>query len=286
MTPPRRRFDIQGHRGARGLFAENTCEGFAASLALGVDAMELDVAMTADDAVVVCHDPALHPDIARGADGAWLSGRGPLIRSLSWAELAAYDVGRIRPGSRYRAAFPHQRAFDGARVPLLADVLRLDERARLTIELKTFPDHPDWTADPIAMARATLAVVDAAGAVSRVMLESFDWRGLRFLRDARPDLALGWLTRASLGAATRLWWDGTDPADHAGSVPRAVAAEGGKTWLPEFCDLTRALVEEAHALGLGMVAWTVNQVADATRLRHWGVDGVLSDRPDLLMHLR
>ncbi len=214
-----------------------------------------------------------------------MPGPGPLIRSLTEAELAVYDVGRLRPGSDYSASFPDQQPIDGARIPRLADVLALPGAPRLTVELKTFPDHPEWTADPVTMATATLAVLDGAGATARAMLESFDWRCLHFLRRARPDVRLGWLTRASLGPATRLWWDGCEPADYGGSVPRAVAAQGGTTWLPEWCDLTRDQVEEAHDLGMRVVAWTVNQVADAGRLASWGVDGLISDRPDLVAGL-
>lgn len=99
-------FELQGHRGARGLFAENTLAGFAATLALGVDAIELDVAVTADGVPVVFHDVALSPDLARGPDGAWLEGPGPLIHALSAAEVARYDVGRARPGGSVARGFP------------------------------------------------------------------------------------------------------------------------------------------------------------------------------------
>src|ERR1700733_14737488 len=112
MTRP---IDIQGHRGARALFPENTLEGFLAASALGVEAFELDVGMTADGVVVVSHDPALNPDITRDASGAWLTGRGPTIRSLTHAALCDFDVGRIRPGSRTSLLFPGQVPHDGAR---------------------------------------------------------------------------------------------------------------------------------------------------------------------------
>src|SRR5579872_4555556 len=117
-----RSIDLQGHRGARGLYPENTLAGFAGALAIGVDALELDVAMTADDVVVVTHDPTLNPDITRTSDGAWLTQRGPRIRSLRIDDLAHYDVGRIRPGSSYAALFPDQAPHDGARIPALSDV--------------------------------------------------------------------------------------------------------------------------------------------------------------------
>src|SRR5476649_1321962 len=96
----KRPLDIQGHRGARALFPENTLEGFLAAYALGVKAFELDVGLTADGVVVVSHDPALNPDITRDALGAWLHEGGPAIRSLTRAQLCTFDVGRIRPESR------------------------------------------------------------------------------------------------------------------------------------------------------------------------------------------
>src|SRR4051794_18770412 len=100
-----RGFDLQGHRGARALFPENTLEGFAAALGIGVGAIELDVATTADGVVVVTHDLRLNPDLVRGPDGAWLAAPGPPVRSLTLAELRHYDVGRLRPGSDYAALY-------------------------------------------------------------------------------------------------------------------------------------------------------------------------------------
>ncbi len=272
---------LQGHRGARGLFPENTLGGFAGALAIGVDVLEMDVGLTADGQVVVTHDPSLNPDITRGAGGEWLTGPGPRIGSITCEALLAYDVGRIRPGSAYAGRFPDQAPHDGARIPGLAEVIGLDPEARFDIELKTFPLHPEWTASPGEMADAVLAVLDATGAVTRSTVQSFDWRGLRHLRARRPEVVLSWLTRSSTGADTWRWWDGPDPSDYAGSVPRAVAAEGGPIWAPEHGDLTAELVAEAHDLGLQVVPWTVNQPDDVRRLIGLGVDGLISDRPDL-----
>jgi glycerophosphoryl diester phosphodiesterase len=278
MTQP---FDLQGHRGARGLFAENTLEGFRRTLALGVAAIEIDVAMTADNVLVLSHDPALNPDITRDAGGRWLDGQRPLIRTLPAAALAIYDVGRIRPASAYAALYPEQAPIDGARIPTFAEALRLDPAARFTVEIKSFPDHPAWTAAPEAMAEAVAAVADAAGAASRIVVQSFDWRGPRHLRRLRSDLAYAWLTSAQTVAAARLWWGGPAPEDFGGSVPRAVAAEGGSIWAPAFADLTQASLAEAHGLGLRVVPWTVNLPEDMRRLLRWGVDGMITDRPDL-----
>jgi glycerophosphoryl diester phosphodiesterase len=276
-----RSIDLQGHRGARGLFPENTLDGFVEALAIGVDTLELDVAMTADDVVVVTHDATLNPDITRTADGAWLAQRGPSIRSLGLAELARYDVGRIRRGSAYAALYPDQRPCDGVRIPTLAQVLRIDPVVRFNIELKTFPWEAGPPTDGARMADAVVAVADANGAADRITVQSFDWRGPRHLRRTRPDIRLAWLTRSVILAQARAWWDGPDPSDYGGSVPRAVAAEGGPIWAPEHHDLTEDTLAEAHILGLLVVPWTVNQPEDMRRLLRWGVDGLISDRPDL-----
>jgi glycerophosphoryl diester phosphodiesterase len=277
----RRVLNLQGHRGARGLFPENTLAGFAAALAVGVDSFELDVAVTADGVPVVSHDAALNPDIARGRDGAWLSGRGPLIRTLTFDELAAFDVGRLWPGSAYAAQFPDQVPHDGARVPTLADVLRVDPEVHFNIEMKTYPDHPDWTVDPATMAELVIATIEAAGMTGRVSVESFDWRGPRHIRRRRPDLPLAWLTSPQTEAAASLWWDGPTPGDYAGSVPRAVAAEGGSIWAPHHAALTEAQINEAHGLGLTVLPWTVNDAAEMRRLLRAGADGLITDRPDI-----
>jgi glycerophosphoryl diester phosphodiesterase len=275
-----RRIDIQGHRGARALFPENTLEGFLAAAAFGVSAFELDVAMTADGVVVVSHDPMLNPAITRDATGAWLTGRGPAIRSLPHAALRDYDVGRIRPGSAMSFLFPRQVPHDGARIPTLAAVLAALPNARFTVEVKTDPANPDWTAPPAELADAALSVIDAAGAGTRVVVESFDWRVQRHVRKTRPDIRLAWLTRAETVRDAALWWDG---AIAAGSVPASVAAEGGPIWAPDYASLTESEVQEAHALGLFVLPWTVNRPADMRRLIDWGVDGLISDRPDLAL---
>jgi glycerophosphoryl diester phosphodiesterase len=275
------RIDLHGHRGARGLFPENTLAGFAGALAIGVDALELDVAVTADDVVVVTHDPRLNPDITRTRNGDWLAAPGATVRSLRAAELAGYDVGRIRPGSAYAAAHPDQVPHDGAAIPTLCDVLRIDPLTTFNVELKTFPWHPDITVHGAAMADAVVAVADTHAAADRIIVQSFDWRGPRRLRRTRPDIRVAWLTSAAFLAGARTWWDGPHPTDFGGSVARAVAAEGGPTWGPDHADLTEETLAEAHGLGLRVVPWTVNRPDDMRRLIRWGVDGLITDRPDL-----
>src|SRR5262245_11484390 len=155
-------FDLQGHRGARGLMPENTLPGFAAALAIGVTTLELDLAMTSDGVVVVSHDPKLNPDITRGPDGAFLAKPGPAIRTMTFDELQRYDVGRLKPGTRYADSYPEQKPVDGARIPALAEVFALVRQAganhvRFNIETKLTPVSGKHTPEPDVFARAVVA---------------------------------------------------------------------------------------------------------------------------------
>jgi len=131
------------------------------------------------------------------------------------------------------------------------------------------------------MAEAVLAIVDSAGAATRVVMESFDWRGPRHIRRIRPELPTAWLTRDETVRHAALWWDGITPADFANSVVAAVAAQGGQIWAPGWETVTRASVAEAHDLGLRVIPWTVNRRTVLRRMIGWHVDGVITDRPDV-----
>src|SRR6185503_65656 len=128
LAAPAHAFDLQGHRGARGLAPENTLAAFETALRAGVTTLELDLAMTADDVLVVSHDRRLNPDHTRGPDGKFLEREGPAIRSLTLAELQRYDVGRLKPGSAYAASLPEQHGMDDARIPALTELFDLVKR--------------------------------------------------------------------------------------------------------------------------------------------------------------
>jgi glycerophosphoryl diester phosphodiesterase len=285
-------FDLQGHRGARGLAPENTLPGFARALAIGVTTLELDVGVTEDGVVVVAHDRRLNPDLARGTDGRWLRGTTRTLRELTFHELQRYDVGRIRPGSEYSKRFPQQRRMDGVRIPKLEDVFDLARRARndevrFNIETKLSPDSPDETADPETFAQALIGVARAGGVASRTTIQSFDWRTLAIVQREAPEIATSYLSSQgggidNIGAGrdeVSPWTAGFRFRDH-GSVPKMVKAAGGAIWSPNYHDLDEALVKEAQALGLKVLPWTVNDRADMERLVDWDVDGLITDYPD------
>jgi glycerophosphoryl diester phosphodiesterase len=297
------RFEVQGHRGARGLAPENTLPAFEKALALGVTTLELDVGVTRDGVVVVGHDPALNANIARGPDGQWLPGRGPVVHSLTYAELSRYDVGRLKPGSGYAAQFPAQVAVDGTRMPRLADVFALAKgsRVRFNIETKLSPLAPHETPAPEPFARALLEEVRRAGMQRRVTIQSFDWRTLQVVQREAPDIPTVYLTAQArfldnvctgpkAGAAgiapsdcgESPWTAGFQLRDH-GSIPRLVKAAGGRIWSPHYNNLDAESLKEAKTLGLRVVVWTVNEPTQIRRMIDLGVDGIISDRPDLVL---
>jgi len=283
-------FDLQGHRGARGLAPENTLPAFERALTIGVSTLELDIGLTADGTVVVAHDPYLNPAFTRDAKGDWLpAGRGPLLRSLTLAELQAYDVGRIRPDAPYARSFAAQQAVDGTRIPTLAQVFALVRArgandVRFNIETKLSPQQPQDTVPPEAMVDALLKVIRDAGMRERVTIQSFDWRTLQRVQKLEPAIPTAYLTIQTANndnVRDGGWTAGLRLADH-GSVPRLVKAAGGRIWSPNQGAVTQALVDEAHALGLQVIPWTVNEPADMERLIAWGVDGLITDYPDRL----
>jgi len=282
-------FDLQGHRGARGLAPENTLAAFEAALDIGVSTLELDLALTADGVVVISHDPRLNPAITRDADGRFLDAAGPAIHRLTLAQLQAYDVGRLRPGTRYAGGFPAQQAVDGERIPTLAALFervaaRGDAKVRFNMEFKLGPDIGDITPAPQPFAEAVLAVVRRHGMEGRVTLQGFDWRALRVAQQLAPGIPTAYLSAQRPRFDTisdGRWTDGYTLAEH-GSLPKMVKAAGGAMWAPHFADLNAALLREAHELGLKVAVWTVNEPSDIERMLDLGVDGLISDRPDLV----
>ena len=285
--------EIQGHRGARGVLPENTIPAFERAIDLGVDVLELDLGMTRDGMPVVHHDRALDPDRTRDAAGAWLAPPGPLLDTLDLAALSEFDVGRAAPGSGIAERFPEQAPRDGARIPTLAEVLSLGRRPgaggiRFNIETKVTPMAPEETAGPEEFAHAVVAVLRAEGMIERADLQSFDWRVLREARKLAPDLSIVCLTaeqrwhdnilRGRPGPSP--WTAGLDIEAFDGSVPRMVEAAGCAVWSPYYGDLTDEALTEAHALGLRVVVWTVNEVDEMRALATLGVDGIITDYPN------
>lgn len=286
-------FDLEGHRGARGLAPENTLAAFRRALAIGVTTIETDIAVTKDLVPVISHNPNLVPELVRGPDGNWLSSPGPSIHSLTLDELRRYDIGRLNPQTQYARQFPEQQPSDGERFPTLRELLDLVKASgkpvRLDIETKITPDNAGETVDAATFVRVIVDELRRAGLVDRATLQSFDWRTLREAKRVVPQMRTACLTIESRGMDTMAegpegrspWHAGLVDRDYE-SVPALVAAAGCDVWSAFYRNLTTTLVADAHARKVTILAWTVDEPPDMQRLIDMGVDGIITDYPNRL----
>jgi glycerophosphoryl diester phosphodiesterase len=164
---------------------------------------------------------------------------------------------------------------------------RAHDWVRFDIETKVSPLAPNDTLAPEPFARALILAIREAGLAQRSSIQSFDWRTLQVVQREAPEINTVYLTVqqrwldniADGDAGPSPWTAGFSLRQH-GSVPRLVQAAGGRSWAAYFGDLDAAKIQQAQGLGLQVLAWTVNEPAQIRQLLDWGVDGIISDRPD------
>jgi len=290
---------VVGHRGCAGLFPENTLAGFQHACELGVDALELDILVSADGQLVVHHDFNLKPEIERSADGRWVSPEPKVpIYSLDLAQLKLYDVGRLKPYTSYSAKYPEQRPVDGERIPTFSEVIYLFRKScslktRLFVEIKTSPEEPDLTPAPEVVADRVVEMIRREGLSERTWILSFDWRNLVHIQKTAPELPTVYLTIDVRNFNTvrsgrpgpSPWMAGFDVDQFGGSVPQTVKAAGGRIWSPYYRNLTPELREEARQLGLLVSVWTPDNSRQLEQVLDLKVDAITTNRPDLLLNL-
>ena len=241
------------HRGSRLLWPENTMYAFQGAVDLGYRYLETDLHVTSDGVVVVFHDDTLD----RTTDGT-----GP-IQERAWAEIAELDAGHnFAPQDGY----PRRGA--GDRIPRLDDLLSAFPDVRLVLDLKQ-----GGTEKPLA------TLLTRMGAEERVIVGSFSDKRLRIFRHASGGRVA---TSSGPRETFRIWMAArlgrAAPLSHADALQ-----------IPEdfaFIDVPdQKLIEVAHAHGLQVHVWTVNDGANMDRLLDRGVDGIITDRPDTLKEL-
>jgi glycerophosphoryl diester phosphodiesterase len=301
-TPLSTSYDWQGHRGARGLKPENTLPAFETALDLGVTTLELDLHYTADGVIVVWHDPMIEsgkcgrladaPIEAPDPDSLVKWGDALLISQLTWQQVQSYRCDRNPEPDR----FPQQ---DNSPMLLASDDYGLISLAELfdfvqtysqseqkteaqrsnasqvqfNIETKRDPNRPKNINDgfdgenPGPFELAILELVAEHGLTEQVIIQSFDHRSLWAVRSVNEEIRLAALT-SGLPVALNQY-----------------AERGATIWSPNYNTLTPTLIAEAQTAGLQVIPWTVNEPADMRQLLEWGVDGLISDRPDLFVEI-
>ena len=252
---------VHGHRGARAVYPENTIPAFQYAIGIGVDFLEMDVAVTKDNVLVISHDPHINPEICTGPHP------GVAIHDLTLAELREYDCGTLQ-----NPHFAKQRPVPGTRIPTLEEVLDLGQgnSVQFNIETKSFPDHPELTPPPEMFSKMLLDVIRKHKLESRTIVQSFDFRTLRAMQRLAPEIRLA-----------ALWEGGPRPF-----VDIASEAEAGIV-SPAFRLVTPEQVKASHAARLAVVPWTADTPRDWQRLIAAGVDAIITDDPaELIRYLR
>lgn len=260
------RIEVHGHRGARAVLPENTLPAFEYAIAQGVDVLELDMAVTKDNVIVVSHDPILAAPICTAPRNG--KGDGAHIRDLTLAEVRQYDCGAVQ-----NPRFPTQQTKPGTTMPTLDEVFALASKGtfRFNIETKITPMEPTLAPPPDEFVSLVLAVIRKHHLESRVILQSFDFRTLHAMKKIAPEIAVSALV---------------DSSNNHSFVDIAKEADA-RIISPEFSLVTAEKVEAAHAAGLQVVPWTANTPTDWDRLIAANVDAIITDDPaGLIAHLK
>jgi len=304
-------FDIQAHRGGIGLRPESTLASFGNALRLGVTTLELDVQITEDGVAVVTHDrrvsdvPCDDTQPATPGDPEFPY-VGKYVNALSFAQVRTLDCGTrdpVNPATdRYIAT---QVPVPGARMPTLREVFELVQRygaddVTLNVETKVEAGAPTETAPREQFVQVVAREVREAGMLDQVTIQSFDWGALMRMREVEPRLPIVALTNGDFlqvgrpGASP--WLGGIDIDDFGGDLVAAVASFGADALSPVHGNpqaagvedegyvpyTTKAMVDAAHARGIEVIPWTINDRPTMEKLIDDGVDGIITDFPDRL----
>jgi glycerophosphoryl diester phosphodiesterase len=264
-------FDIQGHRGCRGLMPENSIPGFLAAIDIGVTTLEMDVVISADGKVVVSHDPYFSSDFCVNELGLPISKkeeRNIAIYDLDYEDVMMFDCGIVGNPN-----FPGQKRISIAK-PLLCDVIEQCEKyvnsrgsspISYNIELKSRPsgdnvEHPE----PELFTRLVYESIKDLVPAERLIIQSFDPRILQFWKLKYPENRLSYLVSSPKEAEKTIELLGFKP----------------DIFSPNFKMLKQKIVDEWHANSVSVIPWTVNEKSDMKKVMALGVDGLITDYPD------
>lgn len=263
-------FDLQAHRGGRGETTEESLRAFAKAIQTGVSTLELDIVVTRDGQPLVWHAPTIQADKCSDTGPAFPGDPGypyvgKLVHQLTVAQIHTLDCGhRLKE-------FPDAEVVRGNKIATLPEVFAVADshRAdaiRYNIETKVEPDDTGASAPPQEFVDVILAAVRSADKLARVEIQSFDWRTLPLVRRAEPSIPLVALYDERA----------------AGDPVLGARAAGADIVSPDYRLVTgKPYVDRAHALGLKIIPWTVDDAENMRRQIDYGVDGLITDFPTL-----
>ncbi|RTL55093.1 MAG: glycerophosphodiester phosphodiesterase [Sphingobacteriales bacterium] len=272
-------FDKEGHRGCRGLMPENTIPAFLKAIELGVTTLEMDAVITKDSQVLISHDPYINQEFSLHHDGTPVTAAEEKtlnIYQMTYAETQQYDV-----GMKFYPRFPNQQKIAIHKPKLSAVIDAVEAYTHLhhlppvqyNIETKS-TDSTDgiFHPDPASFVRLIMNIVEAKGIASRVIIQSFDIRTLQYLHHHYPAIKTALLVEPpmQLNFAAQL--------KQLGFIPTIYS--------PDYSMVTPLLVKQCRDLGIALIPWTVDDLPTMERLKKMGVNGLISDYPDLYKKLK
>lgn len=267
-----RQLDIQGHRGYRGLFPENTLLGFKKALELGVNTLELDVVISKDSLVVVSHEPFMNHEIALDAFGREIEKQNET--SFNLFQMAYDSIKQYDCGSRVHMRFPGQEK-EKTYKPLLKEVIDMAEdisnkSVYYNIEIKSKPEIDRlFTPHLDAYVDLVVNVIVSKGVEKRTIIQSFDLRALELTKLRYPKLQLALLVDETESIEGKL--------SDLSFKPNIVS--------PYFKLLNAEIVKRLHSKGFKVIPWTVNEPSDIAQIIALNVDGIISDYPNRVIEL-
>ena len=276
---------IVGHRGARGLFPENSMVGFENILKMGVTLIELDVVFSKDKTPIITHDHTINPSTSRDVDGEFVN-ENIKVSSLTVEQIKNYEIGRLDLDSDYGRRFPEQAQLDGIYMPTLQELFEKMqqpefEQMRLMVEIKSEPNYLSQDRENIAS--LVIKQIREANLSNKVLLHSFDWLLLSEFKKKDPKITTSFLTKKGYQNESENYYPSQvfmqDAAGYSNSVPEKISALGGSVWCPYFKDITRDRLLSARENNLIVVAWTLNELDDIDAMIELGVDAIVTDYP-------
>jgi glycerophosphoryl diester phosphodiesterase len=262
----------------------------------------LDIQLTSDNEAVVYHDSRLNPAITRDTNGKWVKDKH-LFKELTLSEVQSYNVGKLNRWKGYAKRYPDRKAAEGERIPTLRDVIqlvkRMGDKTHLFIEPKSSPLKPEETKSYQEIANVVAKVIKDENIAEKVTVISFDWKILMYFQKIMPEVPTGYVTITKQGRDTiqkntfgaSPWMGGID-IDEFDSIPEAVKYAGGTYWITNYYhaighakNINSKIIEKAHAIGIKVVVWTPDSKSDMKKLIKKGVDGITTNRPDILLSL-
>ena len=268
-------FDLQGHRGCRGLMPENSVQAMITALDLGVTTLEMDVVISNDKKVVVSHEPWFDHNVTTKPDGTFIKEGEDMqynIYKMNYDEIVKFDVG-MKPYPR----FPRQQKMKAIK-PLLADLFDSIQQSMMTrrrpfpnfnIETKCLPAGDDrFHPKPAEFVELLMSVIKEKNVEERVIIQSFDLRTLQYLHEKYPSIK------------TSLLIEDSDEEDLEGQIKKLGFTPD--IYSPNHTLVDGTMIKQCREKGMKIIPWTVNDVKQLKKLKKLGVDGVITDYPDTI----